>query len=134
MYFRIMSDLNLVCTRVSGNLVISEVLTELQKMSHHPSFDPNTNYLHDFRQIEEIVGSLAEHEKLADFSVSLASDDNTNVVFVIPDDRLSLHKYLEGYSLMSSQSNRSYWIYPNSKITEALEKVGLSEFPVIEGD
>lgn len=90
MFFRILSDSKVTYTRVSGDLLLTEMLKELHKLIQHPSFNPNTNYFHDFREVDKIVGSLPEHERLADFAISVASDEALNVIFVIQDNNPSV--------------------------------------------
>lgn len=49
--------------------------------------------------------------------------------FLIPEALPSLQKYLEGYALMASESNRHYWIFTSNEVEKALEKVGLQQLP-----
>lgn len=129
MRYKFIPDLNVILTRTKGELTIGEILDRFRVMSQDPLFDPDSHYLHDFREVEKINGSLMDHEKMAEFAVSVASSEQRNVVFLIPENSPYIQKYLEGYTLMASESNRRYWILPGSKVNEALQKIGIDELP-----
>lgn len=84
MRYCILSDPNVVATKAQGVLTISEILKDFQQMSQDPMFNPNSHYLHDFRDIVNLEGNLLDHKSMADFAVSIASNEPHNVVFFNP--------------------------------------------------
>ncbi|WP_372771402.1 hypothetical protein [Pseudoalteromonas sp.] len=86
------------------------------------------------RCVDSIEGSLSDHEEFAKFAVSISSSKCTNVVFIINDHAKKIKQFIEGYVLMASRSNRHYWIYPESQLNLALNKVDLTVFPQFESD
>ena len=119
--YQILTHPNVVITHTKGVINLSRYLEEIKKITLHPSFQQDTHYLHDFRLVSDITGDLNEHIKLAEFSVSLSSAQTKNVFFIIKDNTPRIAKFIEGYSLMASRSNRTYRIFPESKLSNALE-------------
>lgn len=123
--FGILPHPKVVVTRTKGTITLSRYLSEFVRVSKHPLFDRDISYLHDFREVDEIRGTLDEHKKIADFAVSIASNKTADVVFLLAEHSPSIKKLIEGYTLMASRSNRNYWIYPESEMAIAIAKVGL---------
>lgn len=129
MLYRIEPDSKVIVTQTKGVITMSQILEQFKLMSQDTAFNVNRHYFHDFRDVEKFEGSLSDHEKMAEFAVTIASNEPVNVVFLVRDNTPSIQKYLEGYSLMASESNRNYWIIPESEVDIALEKVGLQSLP-----
>lgn len=123
--FRILPHQKVVITRTKGTITLSNYLREFERISKHPLFNRDINYLRDLRQVDDIRGTLDEHKKFADFAVSIASNKTADVVFLLAEHSPSIKKLIEGYTLMASRSNRNYWIYPESEMAIAIAKVGL---------
>ncbi|MFY8351258.1 hypothetical protein AAEU29_12035 [Pseudoalteromonas sp. SSM20] len=130
--FKILPEKNIVVTQSSGALTLPSYLNEFKRISLQPTFKRNINYLHDLRCVDSIEGSLSDHEEFAKFAVSISSSKSTNVVFIINDHAIKIKQFIEGYVLMASRSNRHYWIYPESQIDQALDKVDLIAMPQFE--
>ncbi len=130
-YFRyaILPDIRLVTTCTRGTIVITHYLDEFKKIVRDPLFTRNIHYLHDLRGVEDIIGTLSEHENFADFSVSISSSEATNVVFIINSDAAKIKKLVEGYCLMACRSNRRYLVFYESELKQALRHVGLTKLP-----
>jgi len=132
--FKILPEKNIVVTQSSGALTLPSYLNEFKLISLQPTFKRDINYLHDLRCVDSIEGSLSDHEEFAKFAVSISSSKSTNVVFIINDHAIKIKQFIEGYVLMASRSNRHYWIYPESQLNLALNKVDLTVFPQFESD
>ena len=130
--FKILPEKNIVVTQSSGALTLPSYLNEFKRISLKPTFKRDINYLHDLRCVDSIEGSLSDHEEFAKFAVSISSSKSTNVVFIINDHAIKIKQFIEGYVLMASRSNRHYWIYPESQIDQALDKVDLIAMPQFE--
>ena len=127
--FEIFSKPKVVVTRTNGSIALGEYLKEFKKIRHHDLFDRDISYLHDLRRVDDISGSLAEHQAFADFAVSISSSQPTDVVFIVDDHAKQIEKFIRGYCLMACKSNRTYWIFTESKIDDALKQVGLKQLP-----
>ena len=132
MRYVIVPELKVIVTKTKGNVVINAMLNEFRNLTKDPLFNPDSHYFHDFREVDSFEGNLSDHESMAEFAITIPSTDHCNVVFLIPESSLSMQKYLEGYALMASESNRHYWVFPETKMAEALQKVGLRELPELE--
>lgn len=132
MRYVIVPELKVVVTKTKGNVVIKSMLNKFKDLTKDPLFNPDTHYFHDFRGVSSFEGRLSDHESMAEFAITIPSKDHFNVIFLVPEDSLSIKKYLEGYALMASESNRHYWVFQESELDEALKKVGLKGLPDLD--
>ncbi|WP_100657673.1 hypothetical protein [Alteromonas flava] len=128
-FFKLDPELNISFTRASGVLPVSQVIAGLKRLRADSAYKPTTHFFLDFRDVEEITGSLDDYEQIASLAVRMQSVENTKTVFLITENKPAIKRYVEGHALMASQSNREYIIVQDTALESALSKLGLESLP-----
>ena len=133
-HYQIYTDHNVYIAQANGDITFENLYQHVDELMDDPAYYTGINAVYDFTKVRSIGGYIGVFEELAnDMSDETIIDKQANTSIVLNSQYPRVKQMMEGYLLMTSNSQIDFRLFDETEWQDAMTHARLNPFPDIEG-